>query len=1238
MNWSVLPRRVYLMAALLLQLWALTSLADGRREVVVGLPQQAAAPLAFWNAEQPSGFSADYLRALADQAGLALKFRRFATFEQATAALCERQVDLVADLQTNASRQRCMTFSKAYLDAPLVMVVRRGTPTEAANRLTQRQFVGEQGYVISQWLAQRLQPGHLRLYPDTRAALLALQAGQGDIYLGEPYPLHALLRDPALSDLRVRAQSLYQNPALHFAVRADRPELREAINLAMTRLPADALHRLQRRWLETSASTQEPAPVVDATQRRWLDRLPVLRVGYNLDMRPLSFRDEHDRPRGLSMSYLDHLMQGLGLVTVAQPMSGTTDDDAGLDVMIPVNSAAEHRPGWLYTLPFVRIPNVLVTRNEAPAQMAFEEMNGKTLAVPTSPFFAQQVHSRLPDSVIVQVSDADQGLSQVRDGKVYGYLGNLVVVDQLLGKTYGTELKIAATTDIPMNLSIAVAERHAHLVPLLDRMIQRIPAEQRELFAQQWLRNQYKIGISAQRLWWSLGSVAAAALGIILVLLWVQRSLKARQRALGDAQLQLTAQLRFIEELLDAYPYPLAVKDRQRRYRMFNKAYLKTFRLDSQTAIGRSIDELQHYPQAIRRRISRMTRTALTRDRREQIELSIEDADGQLRTWLYLATPFHQGADHPQGVLTTFIDVTSIRAAERLAEQTAEGKAAFLATMSHEIRTPMNGIMGLLELMGHYPLPPEPYTMLITAQDSTRALQQVLDDTLDFSRLDSGKFKLVEEPVDLRLLIDSVLGLIAPQAQAKGLSLFCVIDRRLAGQLRVDGNRLRQVLLNLLSNACKFTEQGRVMLELRVLRQEPDHQRLRLSIIDTGVGMSAALQQRLFNPFVQDDSDKASRYGGSGLGLMISRQLIELMHGSLLLGSQPDEGTRVDICLRLPVVEGLAAAFAGAKARLGAGVALASPGLDEHVSALGIERVEDDAQLAIVLEQDPPDPDLPTLFITGEPLSAGYASDAGRLRVSNQPLSWGALRNALEQLLHERLAPIRLPAPARPCRVGGHVLVVDDHPTNRMVLMNQLQRLGLTFTLAENGLQALALLEQDQPDLVLTDCYMPGLDGYALVRRIRQLPLPLRDVPVIGMTASIRVDEQFLARQIGMTHLLRKPFSLETLRETLEPVLVLASRQDSLETSDLGALRAAMQASFVEETLKDSRDLESALCSNDRQRVDEILHRWSGCLRLLELDRLADQAQALIAQRSDSDSAAVRAFSSELMIAIGTLA
>lgn len=1236
MNWTALPRRIYLVAALVLVLCTPASLADSRRVVVVGLPQQAAAPLGFWETDQPSGFSVDYLRALAEQAGLELKFRRFATFEQATAALCERQVDMVADLLTNALRQRCMIFSRAYLDAPLVMVVRRNTPAVATERLSQRQFVGEQGYVTSQWLAQRLTPGHLRLYPDTRAALLALQSGQGDAYLGEPYPLHALLRDPTLRDLQVRAQALYQNPALHLGIRADRPELRQALDLAMTRLPADVLHRLQERWLDQApASTQAPAAVVDARQRRWLDHLPRLRVGYSPDMRPLSFRDEHDRPRGLSMSYLDYLMQGLGLVTAAQPVSDTSGDDEDLDLLIPVNSAAEHRPGWLYTLPFVRIPNVLVTRNEAPAQTALEEMNGKTLAMPTSPFFARQVHRRLPDSQIVQVSDAAEGLAQVRDGKVYGYLGNLVVVDQLLGKTFGTQLKIAATTDIPMNLSIAVAERHAQLVPLLDRMIQRVPAEQRELFAQQWLRNQYKIGISAQRLWWSLGSVAAAALTIILVLLGVQRSLKARQRALSEAQTQLTAQLRFIEELLDAYPYPLAVKDRQRRYRMFNKAYVNTFGLDPHSAIGRAIDELQHYPQAIRRRISRMTRTALARDRREQIELVMEDANGRSRTWLYLVTPFHQGADQAQGVLTTFIDVTSIRAAERLAEQTAEAKAAFLATMSHEIRTPMNGVMGLLELMGHYRLPPEPHAMLITAQESTRALQQVLDDTLDFSRLDSGKFRLVEEPVDLRRLIDSVLRLIAPQAQAKALELVCVVDRRLASRLRVDGNRLRQVLLNLLSNACKFTEQGQVILELRVLRQDAQNQRLRLSVIDTGVGMSSALQQRLFSPFVQDDSDRASRYGGSGLGLMISRQLIELMEGSLLLGSQPGEGTRIDICLRLAVVEPLAPAFPGIRVRLSVGVGPACPGLDEHLAALGIQTVVDDAQLAIVLEPDGADPDLPTLFITHTPLSAGYASEAGRLRVSSQPLAWSALHTAVEQLLREGMAPPELPAPARPCRVQGHVLVVDDHPTNRLVLMNQLQRLGLSYSLAENGHQALSILQQAPADLVLTDCYMPGMDGYALARSIRQLAAPHCDVPVMGMTASIHADEQVQARQAGMTQLLRKPFSLDRLRRTLESVLSMDSAPDGAAGDDLGQLRAAMQASFVEETLKDTTELEAALRRDDRQRVDDLLHRWIGCLRLLELDGLADQAKALCGE--PGDSAAMSRFIDELHVALRSL-
>lgn len=1187
-----------------------TTAVSGNPVVVVGLPLQASPPLGFWVGESPAGFSIDYLRYLADQLNLKLEFRQFATFEQVTTALCEGRIDLVPDLQTNATRQRCMDFSSSYLLSPLVLVARQGSAAITSADLPSHSFVVEQGYTTTQWLSQRLPPSQLRIYADTRSALDALQNGEGDAYLGEPYQLEALFSSGRYKSLEIRQQDLYENAGLHFGISALRADVRDALAAAMARTPSDFLNDLQLRWLDKHSIKQRmhPSSLLTTAQRQWVDDLPMLRVSYETTFRPMSFLDEHDRPNGLSYSYLKYLVSALGLKVVEIPArSGTVASSDEVDLRIPVDASTEHLPGWRYTQPFVRIPNVLVTRLGEPAKTAIEELDGAILVVPDTPNFAQRLQKRVPDSKLLVVTDPAVGFELVRTGKADGYVGNLITVDRLLEKGWSDSLKIAAATDLPLELCIAVTERHAQLAALLDQLIQSIPIEQRDLFAQQWLHNTYEVGVSPQRFWRIVGSIGSAALLIIVVLLYAHLSLKSRQRALRETQQRLSAQLRFSRELLESYPYPVAIKDRQRRYLMLNKAYERTFNVEAAQVLGRSVDEISYYPAYVRQRISKMVDTALCDDERQQDEHVLMGEDGRDQHWLYIVTPYRLDGAEPQGVLTTFIDVTSIRAAEQLAEQAAEAKAAFLATMSHEIRTPMNGILGLLELMGDLHLPTDAQEMLTMVNESTRSLLQVLDDTLDFSRIDSGMLVVSPEPTDLRQLLDGVLRLIGHQAQGKCLGLHSLIDHRIAGLLEVDGSRLRQVLLNLLSNATKFTQNGHVRLELSV-KHDDGAQHLEFLVADTGIGISQEQQERLFQPFMQADSSITRRYGGSGLGLMISRQLVQLMGGQLHLHSRLNEGTHITFTLSLPVVAALEKPFASHSVKLASDLAPYREALVEHLLALGFHFSQEQQDLLITTDEASASK-RGTLLITTKELPAGYAVGPSSTRLSVNPLTWGGLQAAIEQLLLGRNSSGRSALPRSSYPKGHKVLIVEDHPTNRLLLERQMKHLQCAFDLVENGLQALDRLQTQQYTLILTDCYMPKLDGYAMTRQVRNSQLDAATIPIVGMTASIHPQEQERARAAGMDELILKPIVLAALIALFERYLC-APPEDSAVTS-MGDLKAVMWDSFCEESRKDLLAIEASLISDDAETLGHLLHKLAGALQLVELTELSRQAQHL---------------------------
>ena len=285
--------------------------------------------------------------------------------------------------------------------------------------------------------------------------------------------------------------------------------------------------------------------------------------------------------------------------------------------------------------------------------------------------------------------------------------------------------------------------------------------------------------------------------------------------------------------------------------------------------------------------------------------------------------------------------------ARDVAEAASRAKDDFVAMMSHEIRTPMNGVLGLVEVLERTPLNADQGEMLGMIHESAGALLQILDDLLDYSKIEAGRLTIEAEPIDMRELVDNAVGLLAGRAHEKGLKVRVDIAPEVAATLRGDSVRLRQILFNLLGNAIKFTPQGEVDVQVAVVDQTGDAQTLEMTVEDTGIGIAPEVQARLFEPFVQAESSTTRRFGGTGLGLTICRKLIDLMNGTLELRSEPGVGTRMTVRLTMPVesqhysVNGLR----GKRGVVATGDARVAQALMHFGQALGLElrRVSPDA-------------------------------------------------------------------------------------------------------------------------------------------------------------------------------------------------------------------------------------------------------------------------------------------------------
>jgi PAS domain S-box-containing protein len=486
------------------------------------------------------------------------------------------------------------------------------------------------------------------------------------------------------------------------------------------------------------------------------------------------------------------------------------------------------------------------------------------------------------------------------------------------------------------------------------------------------------------------------------------------------------------------------------------------------------------------------------------------------------------------------------RAAE--VEAANRAKSTFLATMSHEIRTPMNGVLGMVELLALTRLDTEQRTTLEIVRESGKSLLRIIDDILDFSKIEAGRLEVRPEAASIKEVIEGVFSIYSGNASSKGLLLKPIVDPQISPAVWVDPWRLRQILNNFVSNAIKFTSKGTIEIKAELIEHVDAEDRVRLSVKDTGIGISPENQRQLFQPFSQAEGDTTRRYGGTGLGLAICRRLADMMGGSIEMVSELGKGTTMILTISLPI---------------------ANP------------------------------QDLPKSEAEG---TRDLLSTTTRMR---------------------RMAPSVAQAETE----GTLVLLVDDHPTNRMLLLRQVKTLGYAVEGAENGVDALDKWKSGRFKMVITDCNMPEMDGYELARNIRRLESANGDkhTPIIACTANALGGEAEACFAAGMDDYLAKPVELTQLLKKLDQWLPIPEAQaapfeqsgnrsntsapgaavpvDRSVLADLSAGDAAAEREILLDFRRVNDDdadmLRQAVAKNDIPQVTRASHRIKGASKMI---------------------------------------
>jgi signal transduction histidine kinase/HPt (histidine-containing phosphotransfer) domain-containing protein len=501
------------------------------------------------------------------------------------------------------------------------------------------------------------------------------------------------------------------------------------------------------------------------------------------------------------------------------------------------------------------------------------------------------------------------------------------------------------------------------------------------------------------------------------------------------------------------------------------------------------------------------------------------------------------------------------RARER-AESAARAQRAFVAAMSHEVRTPLNAILGMAELLAQTPLAPEQREYLEIARRCGRALQGLLDNALELSRLEGGGVQIAREPFELDSVVQECLEAFAFTAHQKGLALVADVSDDAIGTVVGDEGRLRQVLFNLVGNAVKFTERGRVSVSTRV---EPDS--VTITVSDTGIGIPLDRQAAVFERFVQAESGTTRRFGGSGLGLALCREMVRAMEGEIRLESEPQVGSTFEVVLPWPtqlrscdatlaerrvltlIADPVERKSVSARLRRRGAVVQDTANVADAERRLGADAVFD----AVVVDARLPDRDglellervadlvppamhrivlLPMNHRVGD-LSRCEAIGAAALC---KPARWSTLERALRE---GRPAPAEASELSAPSFAGREILLAEDAPENRVIVQAHLRATGCAVDVAVDGVQVVEKWRHGNFDLVLMDVHMPGVDGCEATRRIRaeERRSGRRPIAIIALSADTLPEQRDEALAAGCDAHLGKPFTQRELYATLERFL-----------------------------------------------------------------------------------------------------
>ncbi|HSW03146.1 transporter substrate-binding domain-containing protein [Aquabacterium sp.] len=856
-----------------------------------------------------SGIQIEILTHIAQALGLKLKPVVLSSFPQALAALRDREVDVMASVGYEPSREAYMSFTLGTAPNPGAIIGRAADPRFTNEpSLNGHRVAIEKGYV-TQYYARRLYPEVLIAdQPDTAHALRAVAIGEEDYYFGSLLMAMDRIQRDAVTGLEVKKSLVYATGQMHFGVRSDWPLLARALSKGIAALRSGPMPQLDAALQALGSQRQELPQVLKLArgEQRQLAGRSVLRLGAVRGLTLLNEALPSGGHAGIAADYAAQVAARLGVAIDVVPFDNV---GAMLDALrggtihiVPFLTRTEARAlEFVFSQPYLEMPYMIVARSDAPLYWGLDSLRGKRLALAPQHPLRDLLAERYREIQVIDALNGDDAMDRVARGEADAAVEVKLFANMRINGDSGGRLRgVGPVEQLPAQFRFATSREAAALMPLIDRALADIPLDERDRLFRRWVAIDFAPAFPWRRYLPLLATAGGALLLLVSASVWWMRRLarEVQERTAAEER------LRDVTDGLPGLVFQYINAPDGRLEERFISAPVESF-------LGPGLQRGSSLVDAVARRMlpdearkllaARSASLATGQPFKETLRYS--DPRGGER-WLHCEAIPRALPDGRMAWTGYVVDVSTERALQSQLLGAMQAQNLFVASASHELRAPLQAVTLALQGLGDSRLDAAQRRFWRVASDSSSSLVQLIDDVLDLARLEARRLVLQPAPVDLQALLRQLVENHRLAADARGLQMHLHWDDQIPRYLMIDSLRMRQLLVNLVSNAVKYTQQGSVtVVAQRQLEpgQAPDGDSLLLRVQDTGIGIPAERQHALFEPFeTLHHPTYAPAEGSTGLGLAICKRLVDAMGGRITLHSVPGQGTEVSVVLPMP--------------------------------------------------------------------------------------------------------------------------------------------------------------------------------------------------------------------------------------------------------------------------------------------------------------------------------------------------